>query len=63
MTQKNISFQLFDACKVSFQKLIDLLILYLILALPKKGVEFIIICDASGVGVGVVLMQKSKLIM
>ncbi|PHT45369.1 S-locus-specific glycoprotein S6 [Capsicum baccatum] len=50
----------FDACEVSFQKLKDLLTLAPILALPKDDVGFIIFCDASGVELGVVLMQEGK---
>ena len=62
LTQKKISFQWSDACEASFQKLKDLLTSAPILALPKEGVGFIIFCDASGVGLGVVLMQEGKVI-
>ena len=33
-----------------------------ILALPKEGVGFTVFCDASGVGLGDVLMQEGKVI-
>ena len=33
-----------------------------VLTLPEEGVDFIVYCDASGVGLGSVLMQKGKMI-
>ena len=47
---------------MSFQKLKDLLTSAPILILPKEGMSFTIFCDASGIGLGVVLMWKVKVI-
>ena len=33
------------------------------LTLPEEGVDFTVYCDASGVGLGGVLMQKGKVIV
>ena len=62
LTQKKISFQWSEAAEASFLKLKDLLTSTPILALPKEGVGFTVFCDASGVGLGVVLMQEGKVI-
>ncbi|XP_055814580.1 uncharacterized protein LOC129884283 [Solanum dulcamara] len=55
-----MGFQWKDECEASFQKLKDLLTSAPVLALPEKGVAFIVLCDASGVSLGGVLMKKSK---
>ncbi|WMV30284.1 hypothetical protein MTR67_023669 [Solanum verrucosum] len=52
----------FDECEESFQNLKTLLMLAPIFTLPKKGVYFTVYCAAFGVGLGVFLMQKGKVI-
>ena len=43
-------------CEASFQKLKHLLTSAPVLTLPEEGVGFTVYCDASGVGLGGVLM-------
>ena len=57
-----MSFQWSDECEESFQKLKTLLTSAPVLTLPEEGVDFTLYCDASGVGLGGVLMQKGKVI-
>ncbi|WMV49644.1 hypothetical protein MTR67_043029 [Solanum verrucosum] len=52
-----------DECEESFQNLKTLLTSTHVLNLPEKGVDFIIYGNASGVGLGGVLMQKGKMII
>ena len=55
-------FQWSDECEKSFQKLKPFLTSAPVLTLPEEGVDFIVYCDTSGVGLGGVLMQKGKVI-
>ena len=55
-------FQWFDECEQIFQKLKTLLTSAPVLTLPEEGVHFTVYCDASGVSLGGVLMQKGKVI-
>ncbi|XP_049399685.1 uncharacterized protein LOC125863694 [Solanum stenotomum] len=52
-----------DECEESFQNLKTLLTSTHVLNLPEKGVDFIVYGNASGVGLGGVLMQKGKVII
>ena len=49
LTQKEVTFQQFDECEVSFQKLKTLLTTAPILTLPVEGEGFVVYCDASRV--------------
>ena len=60
LTRQDVSFQWSDECEESFQKLKTLFTSAPVLTLPEEGVDFIVYCDASGVGYGGVLMQKGK---
>ncbi|WMV54984.1 hypothetical protein MTR67_048369 [Solanum verrucosum] len=51
-----------ERCEESFQNLKTLLTTALILALPIEGKDFIVYCDASHSGLGVVLMQDKNVI-
>ncbi|WMV12910.1 hypothetical protein MTR67_006295 [Solanum verrucosum] len=62
LTRKEIPFEWTEKCKKSFQKLKTLLTTALILALPVKGKDFIVYCNASHSDVGVVLMQDKNVI-
>ncbi|XP_069143294.1 uncharacterized protein [Solanum lycopersicum] len=62
LTRQDVRFQWSDECEQSFQTLKTLLTSALVLTLPEEGVDFIVYCDASGVGLGSVLMQKGKMI-
>ncbi|WMV28988.1 hypothetical protein MTR67_022373 [Solanum verrucosum] len=57
-----MSFEWTEKCEESFQKLKTLLTTAPILALPVEGKDFIVYCDASHSGLGVVLMQDNSVI-
>lgn len=51
-----------DVCEESFQKLKTCLIVSPILSLPIEGKDFVLLCDASLLGLGVGLMQERNVI-
>ena len=59
MTKQNVPFVWSDECEESFQ---TLLTTAPILTLPVEGKSFIVYCDASYSGLGVVLMQEKNVI-
>jgi len=63
LTRQGVGFQWSDECEESFQKLKTLLTSAPVLTLLEEGVDFTVYCDASGVGLGGVLMQKGKVIV
>ena len=62
LTKKNVPFVWSDECEESFQSLKTLLTTAPILTLLVEGKNFIVYCDASYFGLGVVLMQERNLI-
>ncbi|GKE38499.1 putative reverse transcriptase domain-containing protein, partial [Tanacetum coccineum] len=62
LTQKKIKFKWSDKAKAAFQLIKQKLCSAPILALPKGNEDFIAYCDASIKGLGVVLMQREKVI-
>ncbi|GJY71104.1 putative reverse transcriptase domain-containing protein [Tanacetum coccineum] len=62
LTQKKVKFVWGDKQETSFQLLKQKLCSAPILALPKGSKDFITYCDASIKGLGVVLMQREKVI-
>ncbi|XP_060211709.1 uncharacterized protein LOC132639265 [Lycium barbarum] len=62
LTQKEVPFQWSYGCEESFQRLKALLTAAPILALPVEGKDYSVYCDASRIGLGVVLMQEGKVI-
>ena len=60
LTKKNVPFVWLDECEESFQKLKTLLTTAPILTLHVEGKNFIVYCDASYSGFGVVLMQEKN---
>ena len=62
MTQKAANFQWTEACEHSFQELKDRLTSAPVLALSDDSEGYKVYCDASGVGLGCVLMQHGKVI-
>ncbi|GKC92338.1 putative reverse transcriptase domain-containing protein [Tanacetum coccineum] len=62
LTQKNVKFDWGDKQEAAFQLLKEKLCSAPILALPEGAENFIIYCDASHKGLGVVLMQNEKVI-
>nr|GEY78708.1 hypothetical protein [Tanacetum cinerariifolium] len=62
LTQKKVKFEWDDKQEAAFQLLKQKLCSAPILALPERSRDFIVYCDASIKGLGVVLMQKEKVI-
>ncbi|GKC82608.1 putative reverse transcriptase domain-containing protein [Tanacetum coccineum] len=62
LTQKKVKFEWGDKQETAFQLLKRKFCSALILALPKESEDFIVYCDASIKGLGVVLMQREKVI-
>ncbi|GJW68401.1 putative reverse transcriptase domain-containing protein [Tanacetum coccineum] len=62
LTQKKVKFEWGDKQEAAFQLLKQKLCSAPILALPEGSEDFIVYCDASIKGLGVVLMQREKVI-
>lgn len=62
LTHKGAKFQWTDACERSFQALKDRLTSAPVLTLPEGTDGYVIYCDASGIGLGCVLMQHGKVV-
>ncbi|GKF65273.1 putative reverse transcriptase domain-containing protein, partial [Tanacetum coccineum] len=62
LTQKKVKFEWSDKQEAAFQLLKQELCSAQILALPEGNEDFIAYCDASNKGLGVVLMQREKVI-
>ncbi|GJW81253.1 putative reverse transcriptase domain-containing protein [Tanacetum coccineum] len=62
LTQKNVNFDWGEKEEAAFQLIKQKLCSAPILALPKGSENFIVYCDASHKGLGVVLMQNEKVI-
>ncbi|GKE67231.1 putative reverse transcriptase domain-containing protein [Tanacetum coccineum] len=62
LTQKGVKFDLGDKQEAAFQLIMQKLCSAPILALPEGSKDFIMNCDASIKGLGVVLMQREKVI-
>ncbi|XP_049388843.1 uncharacterized protein LOC125853210 [Solanum stenotomum] len=62
LTQKAVKFQWSDACEKSFQELKDRLTKAPVLALPEGTKGYVVYCDASGIGLGCILMQQGRVI-
>ncbi|GJV96671.1 putative reverse transcriptase domain-containing protein [Tanacetum coccineum] len=62
LTQKSKTFDWGEEQKLAFQTLKDKLCNALVLALPDRPEDFVVYCDASGIRLGCVLMQRGKVI-
>ncbi|GJU19288.1 putative reverse transcriptase domain-containing protein [Tanacetum coccineum] len=62
LTQKNVKFDWSEKAEAAFQLLKQKLCSAPILALPEGSENFVVYCDASHKGLGIVLMQKEKVI-
>ncbi|GJR41574.1 putative reverse transcriptase domain-containing protein [Tanacetum coccineum] len=62
LTQKCKTFDWGEEQELAFQTLKDKLCNAPVLALPDGPEDFVVYCDASGIGLGCVLMQRSKVI-
>ncbi|WRX26840.1 Reverse transcriptase domain - like 10 [Theobroma cacao] len=60
LTRKDTKFEWSDACENSFEKLKACLTTTPVLSLPQGTGGYTVFCDASGVGLGCVLMQHGK---
>ncbi|GKE44235.1 putative reverse transcriptase domain-containing protein, partial [Tanacetum coccineum] len=60
LTQKKVKFEWGDKQETTFQLIKQKLCGTSIMALPKGSKDFIVYCDASIKGLGVVLMQREK---
>nr|GFA08735.1 putative reverse transcriptase domain-containing protein [Tanacetum cinerariifolium] len=62
LTQKSVKFDWGEKAKATFHLLKQKLCSTTILALPEGSENFVVYCDASHKGLGVILMQKEKVI-
>nr|GFA30100.1 putative reverse transcriptase domain-containing protein [Tanacetum cinerariifolium] len=62
LTQKSVEFDWSEKAKAAFQLLKQKLCSATILALPEGSENFMVYCDASRKGLGIVLMQREKVI-
>ncbi|GJZ38871.1 putative reverse transcriptase domain-containing protein [Tanacetum coccineum] len=62
LTQKSKTFNWGEEQEYAFQTLKDKLCNAPVLALPNGSEDFLVYCDASGIGLGCVLMQRGKVI-
>ncbi|WMV45498.1 hypothetical protein MTR67_038883 [Solanum verrucosum] len=62
LTRQGVGFYWSEEFGESFQKLKTLLTSALVLTIPEEGVDFIVYCDALGVELGGVFMQRGKVI-
>jgi hypothetical protein len=62
LLEKDKKFEWTPACEASFQELKKQLMTALILVMPDMEKPFSIYCDASGQGLGCVLMQDSHMV-
>ncbi|GJU57775.1 putative reverse transcriptase domain-containing protein [Tanacetum coccineum] len=62
LTQKCKTFDWGEEQELAFQTLKDKLCNAPVLALPDRPEDFVVYCDASGIGLGCVLMQRGKVI-
>ncbi|GJT24097.1 putative nucleotidyltransferase, ribonuclease H [Tanacetum coccineum] len=62
LTQKSKTFDWGEEQKLAFQTLKDKLCNAPVLALPDGSEDFVVYCDASGIGLGCVLIQRGKVI-
>ena len=57
-----MEFEWDDKCQSSFERLKEILVEVLMLIQPTSGRDYIMYCDASGIGLGCVLMQDEKVV-
>jgi hypothetical protein len=61
LLKKGVKFVWSEACDKAFQKLRELLASAPVLAQPDNSKPYEVYCDASGAGLGCVLMQENRL--
>ena len=60
LSKKNVVFAWTDGCNLAFNALKQALTSAPVLALPDPAMPFELVCDASGFGIGAVLMQQQR---
>ena len=60
LLKKGINFEWYDKCQNSFEQLKKMLVEAPVLTQPTSGKEYTLYSDASGIGLGCVLMQDGK---
>ena len=63
LTRKNVKFQWSEACEESSKRLKTRLTTISVLTLPQGSGGFSVLCDASRIGLGCVLIQHGKVIV
>ena len=62
LLRKGVMFEWSDKCQNSFEQLKDMLVEAPVLTQPTSGKEYTLYSDASGIGLGCVLMQNEKVV-
>ena len=62
LLRKGIKFEWKDKCQISFEQLKGMLVEAPVLTQPTSGKEYTLYSDASGIGLGYVLMQYGKVV-
>ena len=62
LLRKGIKFEWTEKCQNSFEQLKGMLVEALVLTQPTSGKEYTLYIDASGIGLGCVLMQDGKVV-
>ena len=62
LTRKNVKFLWTDDCERAFQELKQRLTITSVLTIPVQGEKLVVFTDASGTGLGCVLMQHQKVV-
>ena len=62
LLRKGVLFEWSDKCQNSFEQLKEMLVEEPVLTQPTSGKEYTLYSDASGIGLGCVLMQNEKVV-
>ena len=62
LLRKGVEFEWDDKCQSSFERLKEILVEVAVLIQPTSGRDYIMYSDASGIGLGCVLMQDEKVV-
>ena len=62
LLRKGVLFEWLDKCQNSFEQLKEMLVEAPVLTQPTSGKEYTLYSDASGIGLGCVLMQNDKIV-
>ena len=62
LLRKGVNFEWSDKCQNSFEQLKEMLVEAPVLTQPTSGKEYTLYSDASGIGLGCVLMQDGKVV-